>query len=148
MHRARQLSSLRSKSSSAYNTLNRKQSLSTPIRLSHYHFHNQSFTNHNAQYRQYLFDNIISNPLPYMNYHHQYSKQSYSSITSDPNNDDYYAVLGVDTQASQDDIKKAYRKLALEYHPDRNQDNLKTAEEKFKNISAAYQVLNFQKFRL
>lgn len=80
-----------------------------------------------------------------MNYQHQYStqsKQSFSS-TADPNSDDYYAVLGVDTQASQDDIKKAYRKLALQYHPDRNQDNRKSAEEKFKNISAAYQVLNF-----
>jgi curved DNA-binding protein len=53
---------------------------------------------------------------------------------------DYYKVLGVDKSASQDDIKKAYRKLALKYHPDKNQGN-KTAEEKFKEISEANEVL-------
>jgi curved DNA-binding protein len=53
---------------------------------------------------------------------------------------DYYKVLGVDKSASQDDIKKAYRKLAIKYHPDKNQGN-KTAEEKFKEISEANEVL-------
>lgn len=53
---------------------------------------------------------------------------------------DYYEVLGVDKSASQADIKKAYRKLALKYHPDRNPDN-KEAEEKFKEINEAYEVL-------
>ena len=54
---------------------------------------------------------------------------------------DYYATLGVDRQASQDELKKAYRKLAMKYHPDRNTDD-KAAEEKFKAISEAYAVLS------
>lgn len=54
--------------------------------------------------------------------------------------EDYYKILGVDKKASQDDIKKAYRKLALKYHPDRNQGN-KSAEEQFKKVSEAYAVL-------
>jgi curved DNA-binding protein len=54
---------------------------------------------------------------------------------------DYYKILGVDKKASEDEIKRAYRKLALKYHPDRNPDN-KQAEEKFKEINEAYQVLS------
>ncbi|HXF94625.1 MAG TPA: molecular chaperone DnaJ [Gemmatimonadales bacterium] len=53
---------------------------------------------------------------------------------------DYYAVLGVPRDASEADIKKAYRKLAMEYHPDRNNGD-KAAEEKFKQITEAYEVL-------
>lgn len=53
---------------------------------------------------------------------------------------DYYKILGVERSASQDDIKKAYRKLAVKYHPDKNPDD-KVAEEKFKEISEAYQVI-------
>ncbi len=53
---------------------------------------------------------------------------------------DYYKILGVSKNATQDEIKKAYRKLALKYHPDKNQGN-KTAEEKFKTISEAYEVI-------
>ena len=54
---------------------------------------------------------------------------------------DYYEVLGVIKSASSDEIKKAYRKLALKYHPDRNKDD-KSAETKFKEASEAYHVLS------
>ncbi|QQS37665.1 MAG: molecular chaperone DnaJ [Ignavibacteriales bacterium] len=54
---------------------------------------------------------------------------------------DYYEVLGVDKNASKEELKKAYRKLAMQYHPDRNPDD-KTAEEKFKEAAEAYEVLN------
>jgi curved DNA-binding protein len=54
---------------------------------------------------------------------------------------DYYAALGVARGASEEEVKKAYRKLALQYHPDRNKGD-KKAEEKFKEISEAYAVLS------
>src|SRR5579885_1491918 len=53
---------------------------------------------------------------------------------------DFYAVLEVERGASDDDIKKAYRKLAMKYHPDRNNGS-KEAEERFKEIKEAYDVL-------
>jgi molecular chaperone DnaJ len=53
---------------------------------------------------------------------------------------DYYKALGVDKKASADEIKKAYRRLARQYHPDRNPDD-KKAEERFKEVSQAYDVL-------
>ena len=54
---------------------------------------------------------------------------------------DYYAVLGVDKGASASEIKKAYRKLALKYHPDKNPDD-SAAEGKFKEAAEAYEVLS------
>ena len=54
---------------------------------------------------------------------------------------DYYEVLGVPRSASADDVKKAYRRLAMQYHPDRNQGD-KAAEAKFKEISEAYEILS------
>lgn len=54
---------------------------------------------------------------------------------------DYYEVLGVPRGASKDEIKRAYRRLAKKYHPDLNKDNAKAAEEKFKEVSEAYEVL-------
>src|SRR6185436_6450537 len=53
---------------------------------------------------------------------------------------DYYEVLGVNKDASEDDIKKAYRKLAMKHHPDRNPDNPKS-EDHFKEAKEAYEVL-------
>lgn len=55
---------------------------------------------------------------------------------------DYYDILGVSKSASSDEIKKAYRKAALEWHPDRHKDDKETAEKKFKEINEAYQVLS------
>ena len=59
---------------------------------------------------------------------------------------DYYKILGVERKASEEDIRKAYRKLAMQYHPDRN-PNDKQAEERFKEINEAYQVLSDSKKR-
>ena len=59
---------------------------------------------------------------------------------------DYYEVLGVDKNASEDDIKKAYRRIAIKYHPDRNPGD-KEAEEKFKEAAEAYDVLHDEQKR-
>ena len=63
---------------------------------------------------------------------------------STPNFDseDFYEVLGVPRNADDKNIKKSYRKLSLKYHPDKNPDNKEIAEEIFKKISYAYQILS------
>ena len=53
---------------------------------------------------------------------------------------DYYKLLQVDKSATDDELKKAYRKLAIKWHPDKNPTNKKEAENKFKQISEAYEV--------
>ena len=60
---------------------------------------------------------------------------------------DYYEILGVSRDASQEDIKKSFRKLALKYHPDRNPDNVEKSTERFKQIIAAYEVLGNEEKR-
>jgi len=60
---------------------------------------------------------------------------------------DHYQVLGVTRDSSRDEIKKAYRSLAMRFHPDRNPTNQQEAEEKFKEIHAAYEVLGDESAR-
>ena len=56
--------------------------------------------------------------------------------------DDYYEVLGISNKATDDEIKKAYRKLAIRWHPDKNPNNKEEAEEVFKKVAEAYEVLS------
>lgn len=58
----------------------------------------------------------------------------------------HYTVLGVRKNADADEIKKAYRKLALKWHPDKNPDEQEIAEKKFKQIANAYEVLSDRKY--
>ena len=62
------------------------------------------------------------------------------------NKRDYYEILGIAKTATKDEIKKAYRKIAMQFHPDRNPDN-KEAEEKFKEATEAYEVLGDEEKR-
>eukprot|EP00316_Scyphosphaera_apsteinii_P020706 CAMPEP_0119310288 /NCGR_PEP_ID=MMETSP1333-20130426/18585_1 /TAXON_ID=418940 /ORGANISM="Scyphosphaera apsteinii, Strain RCC1455" /LENGTH=350 /DNA_ID=CAMNT_0007314445 /DNA_START=18 /DNA_END=1070 /DNA_ORIENTATION=+ len=61
--------------------------------------------------------------------------------------ENYYKILGVDKTASETEINKAYKKLAVKYHPDKNPDNKELAEENFKKVSEAYEVLSNQEKR-
>jgi hypothetical protein len=61
---------------------------------------------------------------------------------SNVDSDDYYKVLGLNKDCSDVDIKKAYRRLAMKWHPDKNLDNREGAEEKFKKVNEAYEVLS------
>ena len=60
---------------------------------------------------------------------------------------DYYSILGVNVNASTEDIKRAFRRLALQHHPDHNPENIKEAEEKFKEINEAYETLSDEEAR-
>lgn len=53
---------------------------------------------------------------------------------------DYYSILGVDRNATTEELKKAYRKNAMKWHPDKNPENKAQAEKKFQELSEAYQV--------
>jgi curved DNA-binding protein CbpA len=59
----------------------------------------------------------------------------------------YYLILGVSRGANAEDVRRAFRRLALQYHPDRNPENVKEAEGKFKEINEAYQVLSDEQKR-
>jgi len=59
----------------------------------------------------------------------------------------YYEILGVSENATQAEIKKAYRKLALECHPDKNLNNQEESERKFKELSEAYRILGNEELR-
>ncbi len=56
--------------------------------------------------------------------------------------EDYYRILGLSRNASKKDIRRAFKKLSLKYHPDKNKDNPKKAKEKFIKIANAYEVLS------
>ena len=68
-------------------------------------------------------------------------------MSSESDKKDYYKILGVEKDATDEQIRKAYHKLAIKWHPDKNPDNRKQAEEKFKEIGEAYSVLSDPKKR-
>ena len=69
-------------------------------------------------------------------------EDAYSNVNPNFKSKDFYENLGIKKNATEKDIKKAYRKLAMKYHPDKNPDNKDDAEEKFKTVSRAYEVLS------
>lgn len=73
------------------------------------------------------------------------SEQDAPCLSIKPPGKDFYKVLGVAPESNEDDIKKAYRKMALKFHPDKNSDA--DAEDKFKEIAEAYEILTDPKKR-
>lgn len=77
------------------------------------------------------------------NFESQKKKASLKRVTLRQNmGKNYYKTLGVERNATSEEIKKAYRKLAMKWHPDRNKDNKQAAEAKFKEIGQAYSILS------
>lgn len=73
------------------------------------------------------------------------SEQDAPCLAIKPMGKDFYKVLGVSPESNEDEIKKAYRKLALKFHPDKNSDA--DAEDRFKEIAEAYEILTDPKKR-
>lgn len=130
--------------------------MNNPFHSSYYNFNNyNNFNNYYNNYHNYYQYG------PAINYYgmaeSQSSKEDWDSLTLVPYRvlssvavrgamgKDYYKILGVPKGASDDDIKKAYRKLALKYHPDKNKSA--SAEERFKEVAEAYEVLSDKKKR-
>mmetsp|Transcript_47098 Transcript_47098/g.105671 ORF Transcript_47098/g.105671 Transcript_47098/m.105671 type:complete len:343 (-) Transcript_47098:11-1039(-) len=80
-------------------------------------------------------------------WHVQPGTRSASSASRASQPEDFYDILGLDRNATDEQIKKAYRQLALKWHPDRHTENKKEAEEKFKQVAKAYSVLSDEKQR-
>jgi len=76
------------------------------------------------------------------NQNHNHNNNNNNNNDDSVDSDDYYVVLGLQRQASPDEIKKAYKKAALKWHPDKNPDTKTEAEKKFQKISEAYDVLS------
>ena len=76
--------------------------------------------------------------------HENKRRKKFDTTENDKNNmggRDFYKILGVERDASENELKKAYRKLAMKWHPDKNPDKQEQAEKKFKEVSEAYEVL-------
>jgi len=104
-----------------------------------------STTNPQRQFSDagYHSDEMNANNNNNNNNNNQNKNNNQDSIESD----DFYAILGLNKQATPDEIKKAYKKAALKWHPDKNPDTKAEAEKKFQRISEAYDVLSDEKKR-
>ena len=79
--------------------------------------------------------------------HRRQQHQQQKRPQAQPAGEDYYKTLGVKRDASEQEIKKAFKKLAIKYHPDRNQDDPESAKEQFTKIANAYEVLSDEEKR-